>query len=1480
MFQNQYLKNHLQSSYTVQTQTALIAEWNMNIPSNIYKLGNYRYRPSGTTIYNSLPNIFDPLDFGNFYTGATDADITIENGLESNGTTPLLYTFKKDKEKLYYSLEDCIKPFRPRSGIGKASFFPGRFLSHPDYKIDQPNIYMYLRPRYYMPTKDDQFKYWRSYRTETDSAGKNIEYGISKTRTGTTANGVYEIEDSVPFVVYKEEVPANRLILKVQTNIGDIDLGPFKNSGLIDFDDPFFGDINKTVPQNFTIQYLDVYNKWINAYDFNLTSTREDGTPIFNSNGYLSLQYGLVIPSQFKNNFLYVGKISSLAQRPEESQVGYAYLLQTADYEKGMLYIWNGTDYTEIVPEYSWSIGTENIYENTQFVTKINDPEYFYEVGDQNKIFREFVWIKGIRIVVKSMNVEDVPFELIEFSPRLAVDFSDRLIDLNVKKSLADLANSSLPVGGLLASTGSLTLFDDDNSFNQNNIYNYTESTGSIIAKYLRKNIQFKFYDVVKDVNSVDQSSNPEIANFYVPIKVLYSEGIPQTDSGQGTISLDLRDFFFYLESQKAPEILLPEVSLSQAVAILLDSIGFSNYVFKRLSTEKDPVIPFFFVPPEKNVAEILIELSKATQSAMFFDEYNNFVVMTKGYLLDNTGERPVDITLYGSELVSTSGSVVENLTVPPLTNIVSIASQDQKVYNQGNINYTARYIQRSYGTLKQASLIDREKTWIYKPVLLWEVSGDQSTKTLNDEKQSKYTLSAMPLNSDISSDIPKVVSRQIINNTIDFGESIYFISRYQGYFYASGEIIKYDAVQYNITGVGNVWISSNLEYQRYFASLPFNGKIYPTGLVRIYCEPYYEQINGITYLKNGDVVSHGRGQFNTEITSHSAGLPDSWSSNDYVAGCFMDANFLYTTSVNPSPPSTSTVTAVSKAGVNKDRATRSQRNGIIKNFLSSSFPIEANVGFLRSTEAGSVQSSALVFRGPDFENTESPKNFVTYVWKELDKPYKHVGTRMRIIGKVEASGNMSQTVFGGMTYYDIPSTNPGKTVTIGGGSGGICIVNPNTNNGYYLEIAALSSSNLTSYLKTDPKTGQSLNAIDNIMFYKVKRNSSATSDSEAAVPIKMWGGIANIIVDDGNFVGQYRMVGEENPTVYDIAIEYVDINEKTRVFYLYVNQKLVQVVTDTDPIPLITNTVGLFVRGTSKCMFENIYGLSQNYSENSVFTTNVPIASVFGDDNLEISASEAMNKYALSGMIQKTYLSGVGSNNTRKYDIFYDEFGTTMRECAYFNIKFDRAYPALFAKISPTFNRLKGYTISGFTASSYGAEFLVFNCTDSILSLDETSGNYLRIQGIAFTQDTTTNITIDDYYKKKGNFSDPELSGSSLITSPFQFAEEYDKIRNSRIEYGVNEFSLDSLYIQTQDHAEELLGWIAQKNLKPRKAIGIEIFSTPTLQLGDIVNIYYKSQDSGLDLVVPDTTRMVVYNIEYNKNVDGPSMTIYLSEV
>jgi hypothetical protein len=270
------------------------------------------------------------------------------------------------------------------------------------------------------------------------------------------------------------------------------------------------------------------------------------------------------------------------------------------------------------------------------------------------------------------------------------------------------------------------------------------------------------------------------------------------------------------------------------------------------------------------------------------------------------------------------------------------------------------------------------------------------------------------------------------------------------------------------------------------------------------------------------------------------------------------------------------------------------------------------------------------------------------------------------------------------------------------------------------------------------------------------------------------------------------------------------------------------------------------------------------------------PVNSVFGDN--EVDANESFRKYAISGLIQNTYLSGIGSSEPPKYDIYFEEFGSIMREAAVFNFKYDKAYPALTAKISPTFNKMKGYVVSGFRAGSYGAEFLIFNATDSALSLDETSGNYLRIQGVTFTQESNNNITVDDYFNKNSLTSNPQFVADKLISNPFKFKQDYQDIKLSRMTYGKKDFSLDTPYIQSQDEASSLMKWMIEKTSKPRKSIGVKIFAIPTIQLGDIVSLDYK--ENAIDMAANSSSRFVVYNIDFSRDSSGPDMTLFLSEV
>ena len=1640
MFNSEELDLHLKTSHTIETESLVFAEWNMNDTDNINKVGNYRYRPQAVDNQFSIPpSTYDDLDIGGYYTGATDSDITVQSGFDDQDN-PTLFTSTRTSMGLLYSLDDCLKPQRPRAGINKMICLgenSSQYFDMGDQITSQEVLNISRRPRYYMSSRYDQFKYWTSYRTAREGE-EGVEFGISK---AINANGLSYIDDSCPFVVYKEVIPTNKIVVKMQTNVGDIDLGPFTVDGE-QIDDPLYGYKNQTTPQRWKIEILKE-NSWVPIIKFDENSLDKNGNPVVESDGYLEVSYGMVVPEQYRNDYVYAGEIEAEYLLPEVAPYGYLYLIKSSDTDPGIFKIYDdGWDPVSV--EYGWSLTDDALDIRTPVVTKATDPEYFINAAGKTQ-FREFEFIQGMRIVVETMNNPETMFDLIEMSPRLVVNVSDKVSSISLTKTMSDLGNGSIPVGSISASTGSIQLFDDDFSFNQNNIFNHETNLGSIIANHISTKIKFDFYQMVKNVDRY---------NYFIPIKKMYTDGIPVVSSSTGLVDISLRDLFFFLESSKAPELLITDASISYAITLILDHIGFSNYVFKRVQGLPEIIIPFFFVSPDQNVAEVLQKLAVASQTAIFFDEYNNLVVMSKEYLLPEKDQRNIDSTLYGQQVDAN------------LPNIINLSSEEKKIYNDGRVNYTTRYIQRALSKYKQAPYTDKYKTIGYKPSLLWEVSAKEQLRSQNELPQQSggFSLSAAPLSVGLTADLPVVVNKEIINNVISLDEGIDNVSSYQGYFYANGEIIKYDAMEYAITGAlddgqpGNLrWITSSQEYQRYFSRIPFNGKMYATGNIRIFSEPEYETVNGVFSIKNGSVKKHGRGQFDTPITSHDAGINSYWSDNSNVAGCLQKGkDYLFNTSEIIEYPALSLGVAgkieedIEELNYfNSDLvATDSTRNGIIKNFRADKYFTENEVNYFNTTRAGTLQASALVFNGPAVPEQINPADFVSYVYKDLPDKYTHFGTRMRIIGKIESTNQKSQTPYGGFPIYqtqDLDINSPEKNIQILGGSGGVAFgLNKETNNGYYFEIVSLTQDNIDSYtgsnkekvvsypiissspvsassntvtakterpitflvgekvrisglvdnnysdntntplngeykitalntdkksfqyviptpsqtsvtitdasgdgnlitfnipsgdtrdsyfkagdkisisgssnssfnltnvivnsfrqlgdgwyftvkstvtgtstggsatyvpLTTTSKTGGTVavsqsgeNNIANIFFYKV-----LADENGKAIPYKLWSGLGKIIVDDGKFTGQYRFVGEENPTVFDLSAEYINIGNARR-FFLYINGKSVATVTDEDPLPEYNN-MALFVRGTSKCMFENIYALGVNIGQQGAAPLNTPISKVFGDD--EVDTTEALRKYAISGVIQKTYLSGISGDGASPYTLYFDEFGTIMREAAYLNIKYDRAFPALRSRIMKTFNGLKGYSVSGFFGGSYGADFLIFNCQDTTINLDDTTGNFLRIQGIAFTQQTTKTLTVDDYYKRISNISDPITDSSGSLVNPFIEKEEYNRILNSRSRYGTNEFTIESDYIQTDEAAEDVFGWTLQKISVPKIVVGLNTFATFNLQLGDIINIDYKNNE-GLDIISDKDKRFVVYNIEYSKSLGNENMVMYLVE-
>lgn len=1535
MYSDISLTNHLQTSSSVNVKSKVIAEWNLNTYETIQAVGNYKNRPSSASLdANTAPNTVwnpnenDATSNTNQWYGYTDYDTTIDGGYTDEGSIPVTFRVSKDRQKSLMSLEDCFNRFRPRSGINKLRFFGKGKSIIPVSSFGN----IFLNPRYYAASKDDKFKYWSSYRTTVEKInGVDVtaEYGIS----GVVSGNDKLIHDAAPFVIYKNLVPTNKIVLKIQTNVGPNNSLPTANA------DPFFSGSTPNYKSTPLIWKIQKYTgaEWKDMKTFE--------TDVFSEDGYLQLSYGITnIPSKYSNSFKLLGYVAELpaASTLSSIDIGKAYIVRTSNTDKGVLRIWNGSSWdTAITPTYGWDKSVESITNSQQFVTELDKtlaPSY---TENSSTVYREFEYIKGLRIVVTSMLNTNTVFDLIELSPRLEVDLTDNVSTFSIKKFASDIGNSNLPVGQLLSSTGEITIFDNNQVFNKNNLNSLLNINSS--TTLINKGLQIKFYEIVSNVpqefsiiskspqptgttnisittenphgivsndtvlvsgvqplgyngvwtaqsgtsgttlilnigsnpGNITKSgtaikSNANYKDYYIPIKVMYSDGFPQYLDGSREVSMSLRDLNFHFESFLAPEIMLRNASLSFIVATLLDSIGFSNYKFLRASNTNEPVIPYFMVPPNKNVMEILQDLAIATQSAMFFDELNNFVVMSKEYLLPSGNTRSKNINLYGSDDDARKANILE------------LNSESDDIYNDGKIVHYNRYIRKKPNNIQTLSQLDKDQVFEYQRVVFWSLeSQEQQTKSKNEEDntQSGYPLSAIPLAKTLDTSLPVVVLKNsepvIENNIIEFGDGVYWLGRYNGYFYSNGEIIKYDAVEYaygSADSTGTIWITSNDDYQLYFSKINKGDKMYQTGRVRIYAEPSYDS-NG--KYKIGPIEKHGRAQFGTKVAEHRVDSPSttSWWENEKNSLPVLYKQFF---------PKSANV----DFDKNKDniRELKPKTETIVKNFLGTQTYSTKNK---RPQYKDTIQTSGLVLTGPGFKQAENGLATISYVKKALsnDIDYDTFGARIRFLADKTNNPDFFK-FYSSYPAYDFNDSNIGylkndNTVVrgpskLGAQSGGIAIMTNSKGEGYYYEIISLDYTN-SSVLK-----GQA--ELNTLFFYKLKLNNT----TNILEPEILYSDFRNILPDTGKFLLKPENTRED--FTYDLGISVSKNNNNSWIFTLYLDNEQLVLFEDTKPMTNLTNSMSLFVRGSSQLICENIFAMRRFLTKAEMtVTVNSQLTNaekekiaytlgsfpnstkVFSDVTIPGVPS---NKYGLSPLVQTGFLSKLSTSSIPESEIWYEEFGAIMRECAYFNVKFDKAYPALTSIINPVPAFLGGYRVAGYTSTPYRAEFLVFNITDATLDLGANKGyaDSLNITGVTFTESLARELTVDEFLTDKSDYNE------KVNYNPVDYKNKYTDIKNNRLLYGTKSFVIDSPYIQSQDSAYDIMNFVINRVSKPRKAVGVSVFGLPIIQLGDIVGFYYDNTKT-----LPNTVtnnNFVVYASEYRRDSSGVGNMLYLSEV
>lgn len=226
-------------------------------------------------------------------------------------------------------------------------------------------------------------------------------------------------------------------------------------------------------------------------------------------------------------------------------------------------------------------------------------------------------------------------FDLIEISAHLEVDVSEHVISFSTDVDMAEISHL-YPLGTITTNSGTLTM---------SNLYKVGGNWVPGLFSYDNDNSPFTFYTGADRYSLIDANAKITASIKYYDIsgtetllgQVQEFEMYSGAWSGQSQeeVSVELSDFskFFDSNDAKLRPAMWENLTGTEIIWRILDSVGFTNY---EIDYDEDKVvdytIPVFYTDGEQTVWEVLNELSKETQTAIFFDAYGKLQVKTRDF--------------------------------------------------------------------------------------------------------------------------------------------------------------------------------------------------------------------------------------------------------------------------------------------------------------------------------------------------------------------------------------------------------------------------------------------------------------------------------------------------------------------------------------------------------------------------------------------------------------------------------------------------------------------------------------------------------------------------------------------------------------------------------------------------------------------------------------------------------------------------------
>jgi hypothetical protein len=282
------------------------------------------------------------------------------------------------------------------------------------------------------------------------------------------------------------------------------------------------------------------------------------------------------------------------------------------------------------------------------------------------------VRIKGIKI---DCNSTVGPVSLVEVSPKLTTDITDKLINWSWNANLSE-SDSLYPVGTVSSNAGTLDLDNSERLFSLSKI----STSQASIAELAKPECEARAYMTVAGCGD-------EIPQFHTYIE-------KWSEDSESLISLETRDLAGLMQEVDAPDFIIKNVTPSQAIWRLLELCGVGPVRIKDYKNSsnsssaeeseyyQEEIFPVFFTRSDGTAWDFIKTVCADTGTAVFVDEEGVVNIATRNYLFNSSrGDTTLDWQFLGQETVEDGSTSYPD--------IQSISYKKDEPYNSVQLKYT-----------------------------------------------------------------------------------------------------------------------------------------------------------------------------------------------------------------------------------------------------------------------------------------------------------------------------------------------------------------------------------------------------------------------------------------------------------------------------------------------------------------------------------------------------------------------------------------------------------------------------------------------------------------------------------------------------------------------------------------------------------------------------------------------------------------------